>query len=541
MRKVLYLQLLADNIDPEYSLWRLLLKSDELLGISIEAREQAVLKSVNDKSAQCQKQLDSVIREGLERDLELERRKNREQQDQLREKDKEYARLKSQYDQLKRKALLAPGAISNTVAADTALHLGDSTRQEGTSRSGHGVAGLAGFNALTVNDVVNGMEAGSIQRTPLRGISTGTYTWQGQQLPPTLNISNGARVPQKTQRFQTAQTLSIPHAAAGNVGAFKGRRSNSDGNASDSPNETESVTGLGGGGGGTGRNVYRSNSVSAMAHGLPRDPTGNRQAQRVFAGFGQGVVRASSSAVKPEQQRRRYIARVNPIPRVSPQIPHNRTFVRLSGDVLRKEGNRPAKPKSAINSYVFLGFGFGLLIGLYEGFMSSSVNLDALPSSTESGNELRMLTLEEVQKHNSEGSVWVIIGDKVYEELRFSLTDFVRLHPGGADIILRHAGKDVNEIFNSVHSPTVLKMLSPEQCVGTIDVTQLPSRQRELEEQRRIERAREAMPPLSAIVNLHDFERVAKQVLSSTAWAYYSSAAEDEAIPERGTLSRPQE
>ncbi|PVF94763.1 hypothetical protein CPB86DRAFT_712559 [Serendipita vermifera] len=74
------------------------------------AFQQAVLKSVNDKSAQCQKQLDSVIREanselgllnsklsGLERDLELERHKNRELQAQLKERDKEYSKLKVKY------------------------------------------------------------------------------------------------------------------------------------------------------------------------------------------------------------------------------------------------------------------------------------------------------------------------------------------------------------------------------------------------------------------------------------------------------------
>ncbi|KAG9052599.1 Cytochrome b2, mitochondrial precursor [Serendipita sp. 407] len=103
------------------------------------------------------------------------------------------------------------------------------------------------------------------------------------------------------------------------------------------------------------------------------------------------------------------------------------------------------------------------------------------------------------------------------------------MHPGGADIILRHAGKDVDEIFSSIHSPTVLKMLRPDQCVGMINVKELPSRQGDVEEQTRIKRAREAIPPVAAMVNLYDFEKIAKKVLSNTAWAYYSSAAEDEA------------
>ncbi|KAG8761429.1 hypothetical protein FRC14_003842 [Serendipita sp. 396] len=276
------------------------------------AFQQAVLKSVNDKSAQCQKQLDSVIREanselallnskiaGLERDLELERRKNREQQDQLRDKDKEYGRLKGQYDQLKRKVLLAPSTITSAVAADNAAQLDDSTRQDDISRSRHDAIGLAGFSTLTVNDVVNGMEAGGIQRTPLRGVSTGTLAWQGQ---PPLN-SNGIRgqvAPQKTQRFQTAQVSGLSRGQIEGFGRFKGRRGNSDGNATDSPNEVEAASGLGLGG----AHIYRSNSVSGIGSGLSRDQIANRQAQRGF-GFGQGMARtASSSAIKPEQQRK---------------------------------------------------------------------------------------------------------------------------------------------------------------------------------------------------------------------------------------------
>ena len=106
--------------------------------------QQAVLRNINDKNAQLQKQIDSVVREGefmylvfvgrpdvrcavsewrnksvgqqnfrfgwveiivlhpcqtkinaeLERDLELERRKTRELQDATRERDKEYQKLK---------------------------------------------------------------------------------------------------------------------------------------------------------------------------------------------------------------------------------------------------------------------------------------------------------------------------------------------------------------------------------------------------------------------------------------------------------------
>ena len=38
------------------------------------------------------------------------------------------------------------------------------------------------------------------------------------------------------------------------------------------------------------------------------------------------------------------------------------------------------------------------------------------------------------------------------------------------------------------------------------------------------------MPSLAACYNLLDFETVAKSVMKSTAWAYYSSGADDEIV-----------
>jgi hypothetical protein len=48
-------------------------------------------------------------------------------------------------------------------------------------------------------------------------------------------------------------------------------------------------------------------------------------------------------------------------------------------------------------------------------------------------------------------------------------------------------------------------MLSPEQCIGSVDVSLLPSRRAAIEEEKRIALAQEQLP-LVAVVNLHDFE-----------------------------------
>lgn len=49
------------------------------------------------------------------------------------------------------------------------------------------------------------------------------------------------------------------------------------------------------------------------------------------------------------------------------------------------------------------------------------------------------------------------------------------------------------------------------------------------EETERLERIAR-MPSLAACYNLLDFETVAKSVMKKTAWAYYSSGADDEIV-----------
>lgn len=58
----------------------------------------------------------------------------------------------------------------------------------------------------------------------------------------------------------------------------------------------------------------------------------------------------------------------------------------------------------------------------------------------------------------------------------------------------------------------------------------------EADRQERISR----MPSLAACYNLLDFEAVARQVMKKTAWAYYSSGADDEIVSLHRELSKVQ-
>ncbi|KAI1364551.1 inositolphosphorylceramide-B C-26 hydroxylase [Xylaria arbuscula] len=65
------------------------------------------------------------------------------------------------------------------------------------------------------------------------------------------------------------------------------------------------------------------------------------------------------------------------------------------------------------------------------------------------GRVLPTLTQSEVESHNSAKSCYVTVGSKVYD-----VTDFLDAHPGGAELILDWAGKDITEIVKDEDSHT---------------------------------------------------------------------------------------
>ncbi|KAL1301815.1 hypothetical protein AAFC00_006003 [Neodothiora populina] len=135
------------------------------------------------------------------------------------------------------------------------------------------------------------------------------------------------------------------------------------------------------------------------------------------------------------------------------------------------------------------------------------------------------LTGEEIAKHNSKDSCWVIIHGKAYD-----VTEFLPEHPGGPKIILKYAGKDATEEYAPIHPPDTLdKFLDKSKHLGEVNMKTVAKEEKEFdpEEEDRQQRIKE-MPILEQCYNLMDFEAVAKRVMKKTAWAYYSSAADDE-------------
>lgn len=80
------------------------------------------------------------------------------------------------------------------------------------------------------------------------------------------------------------------------------------------------------------------------------------------------------------------------------------------------------------------------------------------------GKILPTFTPDEVKSHNHDKSCYVTLGSKV-----FDVTDFIDDHPGGGDLVLQYAGKDVGEIMGDVvsheHSEAAYEILD-DSLVG---------------------------------------------------------------------------
>lgn len=109
-----------------------------------------------------------------------------------------------------------------------------------------------------------------------------------------------------------------------------------------------------------------------------------------------------------------------------------------------------------------------------------------------------------------------------YFVANIQVTHFLDTHPGGSNAILALAGKDATDEYDPIHPGLLEKYLAPEWCLGEVSDGH-PLSVKKKEEPKR----QQATPDVSSLLNLDEFEALAKQTLSSKAWAYYSSATDD--------------
>ncbi|OXG83823.1 L-lactate dehydrogenase (cytochrome) [Cryptococcus neoformans Gb118] len=145
---------------------------------------------------------------------------------------------------------------------------------------------------------------------------------------------------------------------------------------------------------------------------------------------------------------------------------------------------------------------------------------------------------KQVAEHNSrEKGVWIVVHGNVYD-----VSDFLDEHPGGADIILKYAGKDATEEYDPIHPPDAIKdNLDPSKHLGPLIPSTLPVEKPTPasappptsvpvgQTTNGVSATEEFVKPsLAEILSLHDFEAVARRTMSKRGWNYYSSGADDE-------------
>ncbi|KAL8208103.1 hypothetical protein R6Q57_007515 [Mikania cordata] len=79
-------------------------------------------------------------------------------------------------------------------------------------------------------------------------------------------------------------------------------------------------------------------------------------------------------------------------------------------------------------------------------------------------SDAKILSFDEVSKHNRKTDCWLIISGKVYD-----VTPFLDDHPGGDEVLVLATGKDATEDFEDVgHSKNAVDMMK-DLYVGDLD------------------------------------------------------------------------
>ncbi|KAF9243242.1 glyoxylate dehydrogenase [Melanogaster broomeanus] len=129
---------------------------------------------------------------------------------------------------------------------------------------------------------------------------------------------------------------------------------------------------------------------------------------------------------------------------------------------------------------------------------------------------MSLISAQAVAEHASSSSCWIIVHGKVYD-----VTEFLPEHPGGSKIILKYAGKDATEAYDPIHPPDAITTHLPkEKHLGAVDPNTVVKVKKEV--------TAEELKRQELIAARPSLDEVAKTILPPKAWAYYSSASDDE-------------
>ncbi|XP_041455599.1 cytochrome b5-like isoform X2 [Lytechinus variegatus] len=77
--------------------------------------------------------------------------------------------------------------------------------------------------------------------------------------------------------------------------------------------------------------------------------------------------------------------------------------------------------------------------------------------------DAKIYSLDEVKKHKTSSSLWLVIHNKVYD-----VTDFLDEHPGGEEVMIEQAGGDGSESFEDVGHSSDARELMKDYYIGEL-------------------------------------------------------------------------
>ena len=95
------------------------------------------------------------------------------------------------------------------------------------------------------------------------------------------------------------------------------------------------------------------------------------------------------------------------------------------------------------------------------------------PACDGGGDDLPLLSWDEVRAHSTRDSCWVVLDGDVLD-----LTDWLADHPGGGNILLAHAGGDASGVFRQLRHSAAAEGLARAMAVGKIKIGQLAAQAR---------------------------------------------------------------
>lgn len=138
------------------------------------------------------------------------------------------------------------------------------------------------------------------------------------------------------------------------------------------------------------------------------------------------------------------------------------------------------------------------------------------------------ILVSEVTQHSKPEDCWIAVNGKVYD-----LTKFAPNHPGGAHIIHKWAGRDGSAAYNDFHAADLIENeLSTDEKKGALDESTIDDAWREAAKDHAPASPQsisnmDEKPPLSTLINLHDFEEVFGKFGSAKSWAYFWAGSND--------------